>query len=367
MKITFNRKAFLDAMAIGGSYAGNKQVLPILECVRLTFSGQTCWIMSYNDRDAIKTSCEVIDIDGNDGFCVSSKGIQDYVRLIPDDNFSITFIPGETTVTISSINGDFKMPVFDVNEFPTPSIEKDAPSFKMDAAMLCYWIRTCSPFLVKDDLKPYRSHIHLFVSKEKVKVWACEEHIAYNDAFDIENEMETTLGIHLFSFPGILKAYNGEEFLIISSGEKGITIKGEKTLILLRKYEMGVPCFDVLTRPSPMAVIKVDRKALFNSMQRALTVYQNPEYSITAFNFSDDRLNLVTEDLMMSGKLLNETHYVEDGVNITQYFKPNLFGCCLNALTSDEVHIMPAGEKIGLRMTNPTNNEVVVVMPYSKP
>lgn len=367
MKIKFNRKAFLDAMAIGGSYASPKGVLPILECVRLTFSEKTCWIMSYNEQDAIKTSCEVMDIDGTDGFCVSSKDIQNYVRLIPDNTFSLTFIPGETTITITSINGDFKMPVWNVNEFPTPSIEKEAPSFKMDAGILCYWIKTCGSFLAKDDMKPFRSHIHLYVSKERVKVWACDEHIAYSDAIDIENEIETTLGIHMYSFSGIQKAFSNEEFLTISNGERSITIKGGKTLILLRKNEMKVPNMDFLVSFPPMAEISVDRKALFNSMQRALTVYLNPEYSITKFSFSEDKLNLVTEDIVMTGKLLNETHDIENGINLTQYFKPTMFGSCLNALTNDEVLVMPTGETSCLRMTNPSNNEVVVVMPCQAP
>lgn len=59
MKLKFNRKQLLEAIEIGGSFSGNKKILPILEDIRVQIKENKAWILSYDNQNAIKTVCPV--------------------------------------------------------------------------------------------------------------------------------------------------------------------------------------------------------------------------------------------------------------------------------------------------------------------
>lgn len=89
MKLVFNRKDFLEAINIGGCYAGNRKVLPILECVKITVKNNKCTILSYDDMNAIKTSCNIISSDEDIVFCINKADIESYVNLLRDETFEM--------------------------------------------------------------------------------------------------------------------------------------------------------------------------------------------------------------------------------------------------------------------------------------
>ena len=46
MKLKFNRKQLLEAIEIGGSFSGNKKILPILEDIRVQIKENKAWILA---------------------------------------------------------------------------------------------------------------------------------------------------------------------------------------------------------------------------------------------------------------------------------------------------------------------------------
>lgn len=366
MKLTFSRKVFLKAVKIGGCYTSGKKVLPILECIKLTVKGDKCWILSSDERNVIKTCCDVIHSDCDMVFCLNKSDIEKYVSLLIDEEFRIEVEPEHNKVTVETEVSSMVFPYQDANEFP--SLKQDAHSdvFKMDANLLGYWIKNSAPFLANDEFQKNHENMHLFIKNGKIHVFSFNHIKMYHDSSEIDYDGEIKIGINRNSFIGLSQALDGEEFVTIRNGERYITVIGSKTMLLIRKDEYKIFDFFPLLNFVPLFEMEVNREQLLSVLSRAMGVNDKTESATLIFVYDENGVTITAESWDKSKKLTERVVSIGGyGGSFTQCYGISITRTAVSTINSDIIVLCPAGKNALLTLKNKEyDTENTFVSPY---
>lgn len=364
MKLTFNRKKFINALIIGGGYAGNKKFLPILECVRINTKDNICWITSYDNENAIKTKCEIeYSEEPKSGFCINYSGLYNYVYLMDTEEFDIDVDMDKMESFISNNKGYCRFPIWTIDEYPTLKSESNAPSFKLDAVQLFMWMEKASPFIMNsDELFPERAHLNLFVKDGKINVWAFNGFIAYHDEIEYNTDIDTIVSFRKSVFSGIQNAIRKEDEIEIMNGENNIVIKTQNSFILIRKMEFKYSPYHKLLQYPIRTEVFMERESFKNSIQRAQQVVGSGYCATSKFTFSPNQLVIDTENPMI-GKKLVDTFEVNNECNTSVIMDTKNILTAISCITSNKLKLSTTGESTVSFLKNMDSNELTIVAP----
>lgn len=374
MKLVFNRKDFLEAINIGGCYAGNRKVLPILECVKITVKNNKCTILSYDDMNAIKTSCNIISSDEDIVFCINKADIESYVNLLRDETFEMKVeVIGEEAnkekkmkATIYTDTGTMEFPVEDAKWYPTLQQESDAETFTMPAQTLGYWIVKGNPFLKEDELQPVFECLHLFIQENNIHAFAFDSIKMYHDFCETESNLKTILSIPRNSFKGIREALKKENEVTIKNGKNNIIIKCENSMLLIRKMEMKVPNFFQLLQYKDRFTVRVDKRTILLCLLKAINIFEKPITGNISLSLTEEGITISATN-WGGNKNYTEKIYAEGGQAICQNFNAIQMRTAIDAISTDNIEICPTGERALLKIKNPEyDSEVTMICPMVK-
>lgn len=140
--------------------------MPILQSVKVQIVDNTCWLLSYNDKNAIKTHFKLEESYKNIEFCIDKDDIENYVSLLMEDYFDIDVDNEKLNAIVSTPNSTMNFPLHDVRVYPTLAQEVNCDTFTLDANLLGYWFKKCMPLLEYDEFQPNNQHLS-FVYKRQ--------------------------------------------------------------------------------------------------------------------------------------------------------------------------------------------------------
>lgn len=351
MKISINRKDFLKAVKVGGCYTSGKKVLPILECIKLTVKGDKCWVLSSDERNAIKTYCSLLHSDCDMAFCINKNDIDKYISLLDDDTFSMDVDMDKKIVSIMTDTGSMLFPIESDKYFPTLSSGKCEQDFFFDAQLLAYWIRKGTPFLMNDEFQKNHENLHLFIKDRKVDVFCFGNTKMYHDSSDIDTDEELKLGINMNSFPGLLQALDKEEKVHIQNGERYIVVSGEKTMLLIRKDDYEILDYNRLLLFKPMFEVEVDKAKLSSIIARSFNIFDKPNIGTITFDYGEKGISITSENFDGNKSLSEYIEYVS-GVGFLKQTYGTPAKIALDSINSDTVKLCPTGERSLLIIKN---------------
>lgn len=369
MKIKFNKKEFLKAIKVGGAFSGNKKILPILECVKITIKNNTCWIMSYDNINAIKVHCKYEECEGDIVFCINKNDIETYVSLLEDNTFIIDVNNESLSAVVETENTRMDFMIEDSKYYPQLVQECNSDSFEINADLLSYWIQRGAPFLYNDDLQLNHQNMHFIIKDNKIDVFCFGYTKMYHDSSDIEFNGELSMSIDRNSFSGIRYALDNEDTVTIKDGEKNTMILGSHTMVLIRKDDFKMHNFKQLLGYKPLFEIEADKAKLMSVVNRALSIHNNSDMGTFTINYEHNKLTITSENIEMQKKF-RETMDIEsksDFSGFEQTYTINLFKTALNAINSEKILLRPTGETSLLSFNNPEYaTESSFIMPCKK-
>lgn len=342
MKIKFNKKDFLNAIKTGGSFSSKRTPLPILQSVKVQIVDNTCWLLSYNDKNAIKTHFKLEESYKNIEFCIDKDDIENYVSLLIEDCFDIDVDNRKLNAIVSTPNSKMNFPLHDVKVYPTLAQEVNCDTFTLDANLLGYWIQKGMTLLEYDEFQPNNQHLHLFIKDNKVDVFAFNFDKMYHDSAYIDYEGELKVSIDMSAFAALRKALSNEQKVTIKNGEKNIIVIGDNSMLLIRKYDFKPLDFYMLLKYQPLFEVEVDKERLTSVVLRAMNVHDDTKTGTLTINFDENGLTLVSERPEVKKKL-KETIQATGAKEFEQTYILSKLILALNAISSDKVVLRPCG------------------------
>ena len=354
MRIKFEKKEFLKAVKVGGSFANSQKVLPILGCIKVTIKSDKCWIMSYDNRNAIKTLCNFLESDGDGVFCINKSDIFDYVSSIDEDVFEIDVDNSTLTAVIMTSRGTMEYCVENANEYPVLNIGGDSTTFEMDSSLLGYWIQRGSCILVNDDMQLNHQNMHMIIKDGKVDVFFFNFNKMYHDVSDIDFDGEYRMSIDRNSFIGLKYAIESSERVKIKDSKLNTMIVGGDTMVMIRKDDFNMLDYPRLLAYKPIFEVKVDKQKLESVLMRASNVCRSSLEGTLHITYGNGIITFTANDFETRKKFheVLETEGGELEQEFTQCYTINLFKMILGTIKSDKVLICPTGERTLLIFKN---------------
>lgn len=366
MKLIFNRKEFLSTIKVGGCFAGKQKVLPILECVKFTIKNGTCWMLSYDDRNAIKTSCSVVSEEDIE-FCVNKSDLETIVSLINDEDLTIDVEMENHKATIVTSSGDTVLPAEDAGEFPSLKTDTGTSDITIDANLLTYWIKRGGPFLYNDSMQLNHENLHLFVKDRKIEVFCFGYSKMYYGYTDVDSDIDAVISINRNSFIGFLNALDKQEYVTIKNGSKNLLIKTDKVMLLVRKDEFKPHNYPQLLKRPTVFEFKVSKDRLLAILKRANYVFSAGKIGLITFEYDSTGVTIKTESFEQNKSMRERIDGLEGGREFTQTYGIAQMEIAVNAISSDDVLICPtlSGSAL-LRIKNPDDeSESTFVATYT--
>ena len=155
----------------------SKNALPILDSFLFEVNEGTLTVTASDSETTLTTSLEVSECDADGRFALTAKTVIDALKELPE--LSLTFdINMETReVTISYLNGQYKMMAENADEYPgVPALSENAARLSMPADVLLAGVNRCSFAVADDELRPVMNGIYFDISPTEIVMVASDGH-----------------------------------------------------------------------------------------------------------------------------------------------------------------------------------------------
>ena len=335
MKIRLEKKEFVKALQVGGSFAGKSKVMPILECVKIKVGLDKLTIVSTDSENAISKRLNGITSDEEGTFCVNMNDLLSYIKLINSDEIEINV--NGNTAEVKHAKGSFTFPVENDDEFPSIKPDENCVEVSINAVLLNNWIADGKSFVASDELRPVMNGLYVYCKGEELGCCASDGHCLFTDNIKVENVPEFSFILNKNAFKTVCDAIQSVEDVKVKVGTRNVMFVADGVSVIARQIEGMYVNFKAVCPKDNSIEVKVDQKEMLNAITRS-SVSASKASMLTRMKVDGFNLEISSEDLDFN-KEAREYLTVEANGNIVIGFKASLLIQILNSISTDNVVI----------------------------
>lgn len=335
MKINLDKKEFVKALQVGGSFAGKSKVMPILDCVKIKVGLDKLTIVSTDSENAISKRLNGITSDEEGTFCVNMNDLMSYIKLINADTFEI--ITDDKTAEVKHVKGSFTLPIFSDEDFPTIKPDENSVEITLNAALLNNWIADGKNFVASDELRPVMNGLYVYCNDNELGCCASDGHALFTDNIKVENVPEFSFILNKNAFKTVCDAIQSVEDVKVKVGSRNVMFVADGVSVIARQIDGKYVNFKVVCPKNNDIEVKVSKIDMLNAITRS-SVGASKASMLTRMKVDGFNLEISSEDLDFN-KEAREYLTVEANGNIVIGFKASLIIQILNSISTDNVVI----------------------------
>ena len=335
MKINLDKKEFVKALQVGGSFAGKSKVMPILDCVKIKVGLDKLTIVSTDSENAISKRLNGITSDEEGTFCVNMNDLMSYIKLINADTFEI--ITDDKTAEVKHVKGSFTLPIFSDEDFPTIKPDENSVEITLNAALLNNWIADGKNFVASDELRPVMNGLYVYCKENELGCCASDGHVLFTDNTEVENMPEFSFILNKNAFKSVCDAISSVEDVKVKVGSRNVMFVADGVSVIARQIGGKYVNFKVVCPKNNDIEVKVSKRDMLNAITRS-SVGASKASMLTRMKVDGFNLEISSEDLDFN-KEAREYLTVEANGNIVIGFKASLIIQILNSISTDNVVI----------------------------
>lgn len=337
MKITIERKSFVDALTIGSQMAGKSKGLSILENCKITIKDNTATISSYDSEVAITKRTNIVGHDDECVFCIEPKALLAILRSLKDEN--VELILDNHICEVVHAKGKQSMPYEDADDFPSPVIEKDMNTFGFKSESLFNWLKEAKSFVGTNTLYPSMMGVYVYCGDKECGVAATNTEVLYynHEEHEFEGE-EVGASLCLKAIDALLPMLNMTDFVDVMIGVRNIVFKTQDAMLVSARTEHPFPNFRRIIPQGNEIVVEVDKVELLDAVKRSMLT-ANEKTWLLKLSISGMSIKIVSEDIMFAKKSYEECLCTCMGSEIEIGLKGTHVLNMLNSIESDMVTI----------------------------
>lgn len=145
-KIRLDSQEFKSLLRSGSLYAGLRNTMLVLKCVKVTTRGGRIKVESTDNDNFVCVYGRTIESDDT-CFVVNAKNFASLVSLISDDEIELLYDDSKSKLVIKHSHGKASLPTESTDDYPTiKSIVPDG-TVKMSGSLLSEWLGLASNFV----------------------------------------------------------------------------------------------------------------------------------------------------------------------------------------------------------------------------
>lgn len=347
MKIIFDQEELLYGVSLASRVVPSKYPVPAVTGLYLkTIDSDSVEIVGNDMELSLKITIKA-RVEEPGEAVLPSRFLADIVRRLPAGEVTFTMPAGEFTARLEV--GSLHMELGSMNpvDYPAPPLIAMDEMWRAPQKALREAIHSVDFAISKDESRPAMTGMLLVLSPEGCRVVAMDGFRFAERKLPLSSPVE-----HECIIPGKaisdlvrLLADNDEPFEAqISSNH--ISLRFERLLFQSRLIEAPFPFKSAqeLIRKEPTTQVRIDRKALIGSIERALLVTREDAKgsNIIRLNFEDRQLTISSNSPDL-GKLTEQFDMEIEGENLLIGFNGRYLLDILNVIKEDTVHIQFSG------------------------
>lgn len=339
MLIICNRNDLLKSVGIVSKAVSVRTTMPILEDILLSAKGNTLTLLGNDLEMGIQTSIEAV-IKKEGEIAVNAKMFSEMIRRLPDedvklelsDNGILQIECGHSRFTISTLSGD---------EFPRlPEIESKQEiliSESIFRQLIADTIFSIAPEnsgrpILTGELLDIRDGYLYVVAVDGFRISMKKTQVQSSENFQV-----TVPGKALNEIQKILEAEDDSLMKIRFTGKHAL-FEMNHTLVLTRLLEGTFLNYERNLNMEFTSKVRVNRKELFDSVDRAALISRESKNSPIRFEIADGHM-IITSNAE-SGSAREEVGVTLEGEGLTIAFNPRYYSEALRAIDDLEVEIL---------------------------
>lgn len=359
MKISIERKKFLDALTIGGAMAGKNKTLPILEFAKVEISANTIAVHSFNGESWVTKQTKVESADTSFAFCINPNDLAKVLKSLVEE--VVTFAIEGNLLRISHIKGTIEMPIVQSDAFPQAQEVSEGTSLTLNADKVKEWLSIATNFVANDELRPVMNGIYLYGKDGRMGVCATDAHKLFTDS--IESDCEEFGVIIPSSAFRPLKDMLGTNGVSVVIGTKNISFTTSDSALHCRLIEGNYPNFKAVIPQNNGVAVKVSKSELLDSVNRA-SLMANKTTSLLKLSVGDSVMGIEAHDMDFSTKASENVKVEKTGADVTIGVKSDFFATCLGIVGAEDVVLRLGDERRPVLFEDSLcKDRVMLVMP----
>ena len=366
MRFTVSSTTLSNKLSALSRVINSKNALPILGDFLFEINGQTLTLTASDGENTMRTTIELIDIDGDGRFAIGNHDLLEAVKGFSEQPITFDVNMEQNLVKISYQNGLFSLPIENADEYPIAQpVSDNTHTITLPNTVMAENINRSIFATAQDELRPVMNGIYFDLTPDCLAVVASDGHkLVRNKVF---TQSEQPAAFILPKKPAnLLRNLLGKDGgdVVIRFDDRNAEINFADGTIQCRLIEGRYPNYNSVIPQNNPNELRVDRLALLAALRR-VQPFANGSSNLIRFHVENNILQLDAEDYDFSKTATERMQCEYNGQPMSIGFKGSAFIEILGNFDCPEVIIQladPSRAGLVLPSEQPENQDVLMLM-----
>lgn len=293
MKLTIKQKVLMEHLNYVIRGISNKNLIPILNCIKFELTSEGLYLLSTDNELAIKTfipSNEIDNIDIQGEILISGRYIYDIVKKLTNEIINIEEII-DSQVLITTESSSFKLNCNNVSEFPNIDLEFTGTPILINQKIFKTTINQTIFATSTQESRPILTGINFKINENIMEVTATDSYRLSKKRILLDNNVNDNIDIIIPSrnLNEIIKLISEEEDnMEIHIFSNKVIFRIKNLIIMTRLINGNYPDTNKLIPEKFELKVKVNLDNFFNAIDRASLLTNSEEKNIIKLETKND-------------------------------------------------------------------------------
>ena len=364
MKFQINQKILLEHLNYVIKGVSNKNIIPILNCIKFELTKEGLYLISTDNEIAIKTFIDKKNIEKIDTLgeiVISGKYIYEIVRKLDNTSIDIEELDNNQILIKTDISS-FKLNCNDVKDYPNLDLEFIKNPIIINQKVFKNAVNQTIFATSNQESRPVLTGINLKIKDNIFQLTATDSYRLARKIIEIDKKISENIDI-IIPAKNLLEIIrllvNEEDNIEIHIFNNKIIFKFNTIIIMSRLISGNYPETDKLITDNFELKIKINLNDLYNAIDRASLLTNEDEKNIINFESNNNNVKIhsnIPEIGNVEEKLIVVKNNDKD---IRISFSSKFMMDALKIFDTDEVELKFNGEVKPIIISDPNNDDLL--------
>lgn len=369
MKLTIKQNKLMEHLNYVIRGISNKNLIPILNCIKFELTNDGLFLMSTDNEIAIKTFIDKKDIDNIDTtgeIVVSGRYIYEIIRKLPNELINIEEVV-DSKLYIYTQNSSFHLNCNNVSEFPNLELEDSKTPLFISQKLFKNIINQTAFATSTQESRPILTGINFHIEGNSLECTATDSYRLAKKTVEVKSLLEnsTDIVIPTKNLNELVRLFNDDEDeLEMHVFNNKVIFKFNSIVMMSRLINGTYPNTSKLIPTDFELKMVVKYRDFFNSIDRASLLTNEADKNTIKLQSNGNEI-IVSSNIPEIGNVEEKLNVVKDNEKeIKIAFSSKYMMDALKSIESEDVEILFNGEIKPIILKNPeSDNLIQLILP----
>lgn len=369
MKLTIKQNKLMEHLNYVIRGISNKNLIPILNCIKFELTNDGLYLMSTDNEVAIKTFIDKKDIDNIDTtgeIVVSGRYIYEIIRKLPNELINIEEVV-DSKLYIYTQNSSFHLNCNNVSEFPNLELEDSKTPVYISQKLFKNIITQTAFATSTQESRPILTGINFHFEGNVLECTATDSYRLAKKTVEIQSLLEaaTDIVIPTKNLNELIRLFNDDdEQLEMHVFNNKVIFKFGSIVMMSRLINGTYPNTSKLIPTEFELTMRVNYRDFFNSIDRASLLTNEADKNTIKLQSKGNEI-IVSSNIPEIGNVEEKLNVQKDhDEEIKIAFSSKYMMDALKSFESEEVELLFNGEIKPIILKNPeSDNLIQLILP----